>query len=132
MDVPDGAVLAVFFLLLASWVLAVWALRRLAATRKEKRSQSAKYGNLTEQFAPWMRSWPFSSPEGFRFLGKPIDGVQFERDAVYFVEIKAAGSQLSADQRAIRDAVLSGRVGWVTFRIADGEKPDVKRPWERA
>ena len=136
----DLATLALLFFVIASatgWALAWLLLGRWRAERTRaraldagKRSQSTKYGNLTEQFAPWMARWPFDDPGGFRFLGKPVDGVQFERDAVYFVEIKAAGSELSPEQRALREAVLAGRVGWVTFRTREGATPEVARPWE--
>jgi predicted Holliday junction resolvase-like endonuclease len=131
MDVPDALLLVLLALLVLGWLLAMRALGTLRDARKEKRSQSAKYGNLTEQFAPWMKDWPFEDPGGFRFVGKPIDGVQFEKDAVYLVEIKAAGSRLSPEQQAIREAVLKGRVGWARFNVSDRREAEVVRPWER-
>lgn len=131
MDVPDPLILLLLALLVVGWLVALSALRALRESRRAKRSQSARYGNLTEQFAPWMKGWPFEDPQGFRFLGKPIDGVQFEKDAVYLVEIKAAGSGLSAEQRAVREAVLAGRVGWARFNVNDARDAEVVRPWER-
>lgn len=130
MDLPDPLVLLLLALLAIGWLVALVALRSLRALRVAKRSQSARYGNLTEQFAPWMAGWPFD-PQGFRFLGKPVDGVQFEADAVYLVEIKAAGSRLSPEQQAVREAVRRGRVGWVEFRIDEQKVATVERPWER-
>ncbi|MEA3200585.1 MAG: hypothetical protein QOE90_2013 [Thermoplasmata archaeon] len=130
MDLPDGLVLLLLALLAIGWLIALVTLRSLREARAAKRSQSAKYGNLTEQFAPWMEGWPFD-PQGFRFLGKPVDGVQFEADAVYLVEIKSAGSRLSPAQQAVRDAVRRGRVGWVEFRVDEGKAVVVERPWER-
>jgi predicted Holliday junction resolvase-like endonuclease len=127
-DVPDALLLLLVLLAGAGWALSFAALRRLVAARRGKRSQSARYGNITEQFAPWMARWPFD-PSGFRFLGKPVDGVQFDGDAVYFVEIKAAGSRLSPEQQAVRAAVLAGRVGWVEFRASEDAAPRVERPW---
>jgi predicted Holliday junction resolvase-like endonuclease len=129
-DLPDALVLLLVALLILGWLVALASRRALREARRQKRSQSAKYGNLTEQFAPWMRGWPFD-PAGFRFLGKPVDGVQFEKDAVYLVEIKAAGSALSPEQRALREAVLAGRVGWARFNVSDARDVEVVRPWER-
>jgi predicted Holliday junction resolvase-like endonuclease len=129
-DVPDTLLLLLLVFTLAGWALAWLLLRRARVAGKRVRSQAAKYGNLTEQFAPWMEGWPFD-PAGFRFLGKPVDGVQFERDAVYLVEIKAAGGALSPEQRAVRDAVRAGRVGWMRFNVRDAKDVEIERPWER-
>jgi predicted Holliday junction resolvase-like endonuclease len=129
-DVPDGLLL----LLLAALLLAVglWRFeaKRGRRARTGQRSSAARYGNLTEQFAPWMKGWPFA-PAGFRFLGKPVDGVQFEEDAVYLVEIKAAGGELSPEQRKVRDLVAAGRVGWMRFDVREGRAAEVVRPWEK-
>lgn len=106
---------------LVTLVLA-WALvrtrRSLSEARSEKRSQATRYGKLTEQFAPLVDRYPYD-PEQFRFLGSPIDGVQFADDAVVLVEFKAASSRLSARQRQIRDLVEQGEVRFETVRIGD-------------
>lgn len=101
---------------------------KLSEARSRKRSQSVRYGQLTEEFAPWMEAWPFDT-EGFRSLGDPVDGVQFDGDRVYLVEIKAAGGRLSSRQRELRDAVEEGRVGWLTFRVGDERPADLREPW---
>lgn len=139
MEVPDVAVLVVIVLAMLGWGIAWFALGRWRALRgrhdaldAKKRAQSTRYGQITEQFAPWMSRWPFASREGFRFLGKPIDGVQFDGDAVYFIEIKSADANLAASQRQVRDAVLGGRVGWVEFYVSEDREPKIIRPWERA
>ena len=56
-------------------------------------------------------------PQGFRFIGSPIDGVQFEEDRVILVEFKTATSKLSARQRQIRDIVGDGRIEFREFRL---------------
>ena len=81
-----------------------------------KRSLSSKYGKLTEQFLPLVDSFPWD-PSNFRFLGTPIDGVQFEDDRIILVEFKAANSQLSPRQRHIRDLVGDGKVGFEVIRV---------------
>tara|TARA_Y100000588_G_scaffold92523_1_gene100014 strand:+ start:1193 stop:1552 length:360 start_codon:yes stop_codon:yes gene_type:complete len=79
------------------------------------RSQSTRYGQITEQFLPLSKSYPWD-PKQFRFLGTPVDGVQFEADRVLFIEFKAAGSKLSKRQREIRDIVRQGKVEFEEIR----------------
>ncbi len=107
-------------LLLGSWLLWLrswlgWR-RRLRALDGAKRSQSTRYGQIAEQFVPLSAAWPWD-PKAFRFLGSPVDGVQFTDDAVYIVEIKTAGSRLNSQQRRIRELVESGRVAWREVRL---------------
>jgi len=82
----------------------------------EKQSLSAVYGRISEQFAPFMDRYPFS-PEKFRFIGSPVDGIQFEDDKIVFVEFKTNKSGLSAVQRKIRRLVEDGRVVWFEFKM---------------
>ena len=65
---------------------------------------------------------PFSSafpwdPEGFKFLGKPIDGIQFENDRIILVEFKTGKSQLSKDQRRIKNLVSNREVYFEEVRF---------------
>jgi len=130
--VPDALAWTIVGLLVASWLVAWWAWKARKKARREaervenrKRSQSTRYGQLTERFAPWMDDWPFD-PEDFRPMGSPVDGVQFAEDGVYIVEIKAADSRLSQRQREIRDHVEAGRVGWLTFRVDEDQPVDLR------
>jgi len=88
----------------------------------KKRSLSSTYGKITEQFAPFMESYPFNWKK-FRFIGSPIDGIQFENDAIYFVEFKSAGSKLSEEQRKIKKMVEEKKVEWYVFEAKNGSKP---------
>tara|TARA_B100000676_G_C17207170_1_gene402515 strand:- start:22 stop:396 length:375 start_codon:yes stop_codon:yes gene_type:complete len=82
-----------------------------------RRSESTRYGQISEQFLPLVEQYPFD-PKHFRFLGSPIDGVQFEEDKVVLVEFKSAGSKLSTRQRRIRDLVNEGHVEFQEIRIS--------------
>jgi predicted Holliday junction resolvase-like endonuclease len=84
---------------------------------KQKRSQSIRYGKLTEQFMPFLESYPYD-PHDFRFLGTPIDGLQFTDDAIVLIEFKAADSQLSQRQRMIKKMVEEGAVRFEIHRIS--------------
>ena len=88
----------------------------LRGARFHGQSLSSKYGKMTEQFMPFVSDYPWD-PQGFRFIGSPIDGVQFEEDRVILVEFKTATSKLSARQRQIRDIVGDGRVEFREFRL---------------
>ena len=72
---------------------------------------------MSEQFMPFMADYPWD-PERFRFIGSPIDGIQFEDDRVIFVEFKIGTSKLTARQRLIRDLIRDGRVEFEEVRLA--------------
>jgi len=107
-------------LLVLSWW--AWAASTRSLRRKVreldagKRSQSTRYGQTMEQFAPFLADWPWD-PKGFRFIGSPVDGIQFTEDGVVFVEVKSASSRLSPLQQAIRRHVEEGRVEWHEVRL---------------
>ena len=82
----------------------------------QKRSQSTVYGRVNEQFAPFMESYPFNE-KSFRFIGAPIDGIQFENDKIIFVEMKSATSNLTSSQRRIKELIIEKKVGWFEFDI---------------
>ena len=81
-----------------------------------RRSESTRYGQITEQFMPFISEYPYDSKQ-FRFLGSPIDGVQFEEDKIVLIEFKSAGSQLSTRQRRIRNLVREGKVDFQEIRV---------------
>ena len=81
-----------------------------------RRSESTRYGQITEQFMPFISDYPYDSKQ-FRFLGSPIDGVQFEEDKIVMIEFKSAGSKLSTRQRKIRDLIKEGKVDFQEKRV---------------
>lgn len=94
----------------------------LKAAQSSRQSLATTYGRITEQWAPFMAGYPYD-PRHFRFLGSPVDGVQFEEDKVVFVEFKANESRLTGRERRIKEAVLAGRVEWLEFRLAERAAP---------
>ncbi|HWG89688.1 MAG TPA: Holliday junction resolvase-like protein [Candidatus Thermoplasmatota archaeon] len=90
----------------------------VAALQSQKQSLSTTYGRITEQFAPFMAGYPYD-PRNFRFIGSPVDGIQFEEDRIVFVEIKANNSRLTPAQQKWRHLVEEGRVAWLEFRAED-------------
>ena len=80
------------------------------------RSQSTRYGQITEQFLPLVEAYPWDSKQ-FRFLGTPIDGIQFEEDKIVLVEFKSSSSQMSVKQRKIKELVEQGKVEFKLIRV---------------
>ena len=91
-------------------------MQMLEEERTRQRSISASYGRITEQWFPLMDRYPYDSAN-FRFLGTPVDGVQFEEDRVVFVEFKSRRAELSTAQRRIKQLVQSGKVSWEEFHF---------------
>jgi predicted Holliday junction resolvase-like endonuclease len=96
--------------------------RMLEGERTRQRSLSAAYGRITEQWFPLMDGYPYDSAR-FRFLGTPVDGVQFEEDKIIFVEFKSHRAELSAEQRRLKKLVEQGRVSWEEFVFQDTDPP---------
>jgi predicted Holliday junction resolvase-like endonuclease len=92
------------------------ALSMLEEQRTRQRSLSASYGRITEQWFPLMERYPYDSAN-FRFLGTPIDGVQFEEDKIVFVEFKSRNAELSTTQRRLKQLVQAGKVTWEEFHF---------------
>lgn len=84
--------------------------------RTRQRSLSASYGRITEQWFPLMDRYPYDSAN-FRFLGTPVDGVQFEEDRIVFVEFKSHRAELSAAQKRLKKLVQTGKVFWEEFHF---------------
>ena len=82
----------------------------------QKKSSEVRVGKIGENMAPFLNGWPYD-PNDFRFLGNPIDGIQFNEDELVFVEIKTGKSVLSKKQRWIKQLIREGKVGFATFRI---------------
>ena len=91
--------------------------RLLGRERFRNKILSTKYGKLTEQFLPLVESYPWD-PSNFRFLGSPIDGVQFDDERIILIEFKSGNSQLSSRQRKIRDQVKNHKVEFEVIKIS--------------
>ncbi len=106
----------VVFALFVRWLNRIHK-EQFTALDSRKRSLSTVYGKTTEQFAPFMERYPFNSQD-FRFIGTPVDGIQFEDDKVVFVEIKAGRSAgLSPKQERIKRLIQDRKVEWLEFTI---------------
>ena len=124
MQFEEWIILILFVVCVVLFLLLRYMRRKLAEKSvsiseldKQKRSQSIRYGKLAEQFMPFLESYPYD-PHDFRFLGTPIDGVQFTEDSIILVEFKAADSQLSKRQRTIKRIIEEGAVRFEIYRMS--------------
>ncbi len=129
--VPPGAVLPIIGALgglcVVLFLLVLYYKRKVDALAVQveeelfrQRSLSSTYGRITEQWIPLSSRYPYD-PQFFRFLGSPIDGVQFEEDRIVFIEFKANKSRLSESQKRIKKLVQEGYVYWDEFHFTDEE-----------
>ena len=81
----------------------------LTKTTSDKISLSTKYGQISEEFFPLEQSYPYNS-KNFKFLGNPIDGIQFNEDKIILIEFKTNSSKLSTKQRHIRNLINNKQV----------------------
>ena len=88
-----------------------------------KRSNAVKGGQLAEQLAPFLPNFP-CNPADAHFLGQPSDYIAFPGlcenntvDEILLIEVKTNTSQLSSREKEIREAVKSGRIRYVEYRI---------------
>ena len=89
---------------------------RCSKMYSQKKSSEVRLGQIAENFAPILESFPYDPKRG-RFLGSPIDMVVFEDNEIAFVEFKTGTSQLNSNQRKVRDLVREGKVVWKEIRI---------------
>ncbi len=81
-----------------------------------KKSSEIRVGKIGENMAPFMKAWPYD-PNNFRFLGNPVDGIQFTNNEIIFIEIKTGKSKLTKSQRRTRDIIRKGKISFATFRV---------------
>ena len=105
-----------FWLNLRLW----WSGRQKARQASSQiRAASIDRGLIAEQFAPFTNAFQKLGwdAQEFKFLGKPVDGVQFEEDEVIIVEFKTGKSTLSQKQRRIKELVERGKVRFQEVRF---------------
>ena len=85
-------------------------------TEKSSDEPSAtSYDKAIEQSDPTMlNNYPFAY-ENFRFIGDPIDGIQFEDDRILFVEFKT--DQSNPIKNKMKELVKTGKIEWFEFKV---------------
>ena len=71
-----------------------------------------RIGKLTTQeYHTFMKQYPYN-PDNFRYLGDPIDGIQFEEDKILIVCFKPRNTILTKEQNHIKSILENGNVSW--------------------
>ena len=99
----------------------------VAEARKDsiKRQRSILKGQATEHLAPYINT--NHNPKDYKFIGDPIDYIIFDGmsqinnkddiiNKVIFMDIKTGKSNLNRVQRAVRNAIIDGRVEFRIYR----------------
>ena len=95
-------------------ILAITLLYRAAISPLHKKIE--KLTSEKEQFVSSTEKYPYSM-ENFRYIGDPIDGIQFEDDQILFVEFKTEKLKLTTKQNKIKKLVKNGNVNWFEFKM---------------
>ncbi len=115
----------IFLLLLLIIFQQISMSRKLKKVRQDalKRSTAVKGGQLAEQLAPFLPNFP-CNPADAHFLGQPIDYIAFPglcekgtADEILLIEVKTGTSQLSQREKSIKEAIESGKIRYVEYRI---------------
>lgn len=67
-----------------------------------------------EQYQALMNNYPYNR-SSFRFIGDPVDGIQFEEDKILFVRFKTGKTPRTPEQNHLKNLVATGQVGWFEF-----------------
>lgn len=92
-------------------------LREKIASRSRISAATSGGGQMLEKILPALKNFQMVSAD-WRFLGSPIDNIQFHGlsknkiESLTFMEVKSGGSKLDESQKQIRDAVNDHRVKW--------------------
>jgi predicted Holliday junction resolvase-like endonuclease len=93
----------------------------LATKRAQNTTTSVNIGNVVEVILPTLNNYQWSLPDS-RFLGKPIDFIEFHGltagkiTEINFVEIKSGNAKINGHQKAIKKAVHDGQVSQEVFK----------------
>ena len=108
-------------------LLSLWLNVRLWWTGRQKLRDAAGMlqgarvdrGLIAEQFAPFTKKFDELGwdPQEFKFLGRPVDGVQFQDDEVIIVEFKTGSAQMTPKQRNIKKLIAEGKVRFEEIRF---------------
>jgi len=100
---------------------------KLDRTVHQKKSSEVRLGKIGENLAPFTQGWPWDSNH-FRFIGSPVDGIQFTEDMIYMVEIKTGKSRLSKYQTRCKNLIKEGKIAFVSYRMGEDGVEIIETP----
>jgi predicted Holliday junction resolvase-like endonuclease len=118
----------IFFLILFFGLLGYWFGRKISERFYEakfeewkKKSRAVLGGKFSEQLAPYLPDFKYD-PTEIRFIGSPVDFIVFkgtsakEPEEIIFVEVKTGKSNLSENERKLKEIVENKKVRWEMYR----------------
>lgn len=90
----------------------VWLSYRTTVIPLQKQMQTIT--NQKQQCQKAMKYYPYD-PDNFRFIGSPVDGIQFEEDSILFVWICKDHTSRTKEQDHIKTLLEQGKVRWFEF-----------------
>lgn len=93
-------------------LIGVWLSYKTAVDPLQHRMQTLT--NQKHQMKEAMRYYPYD-PDNFRFIGSPVDGIQFEEDSILFVWICKDHTSRTKEQDHIKTLLKQGKVRWFEF-----------------
>lgn len=109
--------------IIVGFILGIILVYRTAVSPLHKKTEESSdepsatnYDKTIEQFDPAMlNNYPFAY-ENFRFIGDPIDGIQFGEDRILFVEFKRNQSTQNPIKNKMKELVKTGKIEWFEFK----------------
>ncbi len=90
----------------------------LAELKSKYKSKAVLHGSHWENFVPFTEQFEkIADKENAKFLGKPIDYIVFDDDAIKFVEVKTGQSRLSEKEKHIREQIKNKEIKWFELRF---------------
>ena len=90
--------------------------KKIEKLTSENKTLQSSLDNRKEKLAVYKSKYPYSI-ENFRFIGTPIDGIQFENDQILFIKLKSGVAKLTTKQNKIKKLIKEGKVHWFEFKI---------------
>lgn len=90
--------------------------KKIDELTSEKKTLQSSLDKGKKKLASYKNKYPYSI-ENFRFIGTPIDGIQFENHQILFVKIKSEEAKLTIKQNQIKKLIKEGNVRWFEFKI---------------
>ena len=112
-----GIIIGVIFGVTLVHRTAVYPLhKKIEKLTNEKQPPPTTDDEIAEQFDQVMEQYPYPA-ENFRFIGSPIDGIQFEDDQILFVEFKTNELKPTPVQQKVKKLVENGKIRWFEFQV---------------
>lgn len=89
------------------------------ALNSKMKSEQVRLGKIMENLYPLSDIWPYDSKLNFKFIGGPVDGIDFGDDKITFVEVKTGNSSMTKKQRHIKKLIEEGKVGFDLLTLGE-------------